>query len=147
MADAQASLPPGGVVKAIYFMKFGERALASIDLVHGRDILPEEGWIITRVLVPKELRRQGIGTLLMQEVLLDADQQGISLYLEINPYGDGGPDYNQLEAWYKKLGFVETSGYYYRLPEEVTDGNNGCPQKNQGGKDAGDSSCGPSSQP
>lgn len=74
------------------------------------------GYVINRVNVPKEYRRQGIGNQLMKEVMEDADTEQLYLYLSINPYGD--MTYNDLELWYLRLGFMEVdTGWFCRNPK------------------------------
>lgn len=74
------------------------------------------GYIITRVHVLVPERKRGFGNLLMSQILedADADAQKVRLYLEINPYGE--MTYDQLEAWYFRLGFKKWMGIYRRLP-------------------------------
>lgn len=73
-----------------------------------------KGLIITRVNVPHERRGQGHGRALMQRVCAAADATRTTLYLEILP--SGGLDYDQLEAWYSRLGFIHHLGIYRRRP-------------------------------
>lgn len=74
---------------------------------------------ITRVLVSKPARNQGVATRLMKMVCDHADKNGIILDLGINPYGD--LNFEQLLAFYKKFGFVEyeKTGVCYRLPKGI----------------------------
>lgn len=53
--------------------------------------------------MPKTHRGRGIARSLMDEVLADADQEGTTLCLNINAYGD--MSWEELEAWYLRLGF------------------------------------------
>jgi GNAT superfamily N-acetyltransferase len=73
--------------------------LAVLDLVDYYN----EGLIITRINVPKHHRRKGIGTALLKECIADADREKITLWLEIAE--SDGPNYETLEAWYKRHGF------------------------------------------
>lgn len=93
-------------MKSSYYQQIGNK-LAVVDLWNDC-IEPGPASMITRVNVPAEYRRQGIATRLMNQVLSDADKDGVTLVLEINPYGE--MSWNQLASWYTRLGFVETDG-------------------------------------
>jgi hypothetical protein len=58
----------------------------------------------------------------MEQVLTDADAEGVTLWLDINPYGP--MCYNDLEAWYFRLGFTEVCEpgkyRYRRLPVKTS---------------------------
>lgn len=72
---------------------------------------------LNRVNVPAKWRGQGIGRRLMQEVLDEADQLGVTLVLDINPYGD--MDYQALSAWYQRVGFTEgADSRWWRSPRD-----------------------------
>lgn len=64
-----------------------------------------DGRMIDRINVPHAHREQGIASLLLYEVLADADREGVKLYLCISA-GDGMTD-KQLEEWYRRKGFEE----------------------------------------
>ena len=75
----------------------------------------EGGYMIHRINVPKRHRRFGHGTALLQEAITDADTEGAKLYLGLSP--SDGMDFDELECWYKKHGFVELEdGMYIREP-------------------------------
>ena len=89
-----------------------ERAIA--DLVRPGELT--RAWTITRINVPEEHRRQGVGQRLLAMILQDADAEGAELWLEPSP--SGGPDYDDLVAWYVRNGFRMTSlGYMRRKPQ------------------------------
>lgn len=77
------------------------------------------GLIITRINVPKEHRRQGIGTKLMKEICQEADDTGTILWLEVASYNDGGPNNDQLYDWYEKFGFKGAMSPLRRLPQKL----------------------------
>lgn len=82
-------------------------------------------WAVTEVAVKPKLRGQGYGRLLMAEVLADADREGVTLCLEILPDHPafGGLTYEQLEAWYMRLGFVwNDEGFMIRPNVRSNDG-------------------------
>src|SRR5215204_1801378 len=87
------------------------RAIA--DLCDGGEMgFKDHVRIITRVNVPVASRGRGIGTQLLKMILNDADAEGIVLVLEISP--SDGLDFDQLEAWYRRHGFVCVNGCYYK---------------------------------
>jgi ribosomal protein S18 acetylase RimI-like enzyme len=95
------------VVKPCYIDK-STRSIADLDECVG-------GAVITRINVPVLFRCRGLGRLLLGRILLDADAEHVTLFLEICP--SDGLDYNQLAAWYERHGFVEQpSGLFRRLP-------------------------------
>ena len=74
--------------------------------------------LITRINVPDRYRGNGIGSKLLQQILKDADQEGITLYLEI--LASGGLTYIQLDAWYRRHGFIwdEEQSLMFRKPKK-----------------------------
>lgn len=96
-------------------------------------------FLITRINVPKEMRRKGVGTDLLTECCRIADEEQICLVLEIVPYYDDGADSIdtlQLAKWYERFGFeycfneqIKTlSQHYRRFPKSV---NNSTSQKEE----------------
>lgn len=72
---------------------------------------------ITRINVPSEFRGRGYGSLLLKQVLTAADHDLVRLSLEIYPSGPLSHD--DLEAWYKRHGFIQSKwlpGIYIRRP-------------------------------
>jgi GNAT superfamily N-acetyltransferase len=63
-----------------------DRQLAQVELTP----IEKTDWLITRLFVPSGYRNQGIATKLMQELTNWADEKGVALIAEINPYGDLG---------------------------------------------------------
>ena len=75
------------------------------------------GFEINRINVPLAYRGQGIASMLLNEILADADKDKWVLYLIISP--SDGLDYNQLKEWYCRHGFkhdINHSGYFIRQP-------------------------------
>jgi len=95
-----------------YYQTIGETSLAFLDITD-----MGEAWIINRVNVPKKHRGKGIGRALMQKCLADADAEGVTLQLDINPYGE--MSYTELRAWYERLGFIQKykNGPFIRKPK------------------------------
>lgn len=62
-----------------------------------------------KIIIPKELRGQGLGTQVMQSLINLADQQ--QRILVITPSTDfGASSVERLKRFYKKFGFVENKG-------------------------------------
>jgi GNAT superfamily N-acetyltransferase len=71
---------------------------------------------LNRVNVPAKWRGRGIGRSLMKEVTDEADSLGVTLVLDINPYG--ALDFEALSAWYQRVGFTQRSdGRWWRSPQ------------------------------
>lgn len=66
---------------------------------------PLGGWLISGVGVGKPFRGQGHAKRLLQQVLDDADAEGLPLYLSISPDGTGLSQ-EDLCAFYESLGFT-----------------------------------------
>lgn len=62
-----------------------------------------EGWMVTRVNVPRQYRGQGHGSRLLRRVTDDADEHGATLVLM--PIPSGPLDRKALVAWYRRHGF------------------------------------------
>src|SRR6185369_9551323 len=97
-------------MRSIYQKLSDPIGLAVLDVVdyHG------DGYIITRINVPKAHRGKGIGTQLLTECLAEADKLGVKLWLEIQ--SSDGPSYEELEAWYMRHGF-KGNMIYRRKPK------------------------------
>lgn len=90
------------------------RAIA--DLVQPFELTAN--WTITRINVPRESRGQGYGTRLLEMILADADAEGLTLQLEVQPSGE--MTYAALTDWYMKHGFQQRPrnfGYMIRRPK------------------------------
>lgn len=64
--------------------------------------------VLSRVVVPADLRGHGIGEQVMAELLVQADQHEATVALTPSP--DFGGDVHQLERWYRRLGFRPNRG-------------------------------------
>ncbi len=89
-------------------------AVLDVSPAYGGDGMDPNGYIINRVNTPRDFRGKGHAQELMRRCLADADAKGITLYLWINAYGDMSTE--QLDAWFKRLGFVVSDGLYSRTP-------------------------------
>jgi len=75
----------------------------------GSPVQKGEVWYyFNRLFVPQQLRRQGIATKLMTQVVEWADTNNYNIWNDINPYGE--MDLDQLIKFYKKFGFEEIAG-------------------------------------
>ncbi len=64
--------------------------------------------VVNKVVVPPDMRGQGVGTAFMNDVISYADQEGKMLAL--SPSADFGGKVRALEEWYRSLGFVPNKG-------------------------------------
>jgi len=82
--------------------------------------------VLSKIQVPKEMRKQGVGSEVMQQLSEFADQQGKTIAL--SPSTDfGASSVNRLKDFYKRFGFIENKGrnkdfsiseLMYRLPTQ-----------------------------
>jgi len=71
---------------------------------------PEGTWVyFNRLNVPPVMRRKGIAKKLLMEMVDWADQDKISIYVDINPYGD--LNLRQLVSLYGKFGFIPLNNH------------------------------------
>lgn len=70
------------------------------------NMVKENVWFFNRLIVHKNLRGKGLGTILIMKVADFCKENNISLVNVMNPYGD--LDMEQLKQFYTKHGFVET---------------------------------------
>lgn len=97
-------------MKTCYYKRHGAK-IAVVDLSKVEPRVYE----VNRINVPEAWRGAGVARELMAEVLRDADSEGVTLRLLVNPYGD--MDQDALIAWYERLGFSHhASGYMVRTP-------------------------------
>lgn len=78
----------------------------TIDLMLG---VKESGALITRIEVNKKFRGKGYASEMMKKVLKDADEEGVTLFLSVDPDGTGLSKL-ELRRWYFRLGFQRFSG-------------------------------------
>lgn len=72
--------------------------------------LPGNWWLLTGIDVAHSERGKGVARDLIGRVVADADSEGATLCLVIEPDGTG-LDVDQLRSWYERLGFVSIEGY------------------------------------
>lgn len=104
-------------MKHCYLARLSSSRIAIADLTDYYD----DGWYITRINVPKEFRGQGHGRALLKQITDAADQEGVTLHLEIQP--SDGLDYEALQAWYIRAGFKRTLSWFTRRPKQSTVSN------------------------
>jgi len=104
-------------MKTCYITRLGDADCAIADLTgYYNDVTGEcLGQLITRINVPKRgpYRGQGIGTQLLKRILADADQEQVTLFLEVVP--SDGLDVEALSAWYARHGFLPWKGQDFRI--------------------------------
>lgn len=102
-------------MKDTYILRINQMYGAEVDLM---PLTGPKGdfMYVNRIIVPAYHRGQGWGKKIMSQVCADADAEGMTLVLHVNPYGD--LDYENLTAWYGRLGFVlEGEGLWVRRPK------------------------------
>ena len=90
----------------------GQLKTSYIDMSHGVTIDLTEAhpyWLLNRVHTNRFLggRGKGYASQLLNTVLTDADAEGVSLLLSVDP--DQGIDFDRLRNWYLRLGFRQFS--------------------------------------
>lgn len=99
--------------------KLSDTALACLDCNDYEGMV-----MITRINTPRDFRGLGIASAMLAATCRHADEKGIILTLGISP--SDGLDYQALEAWYARHGFVKTRGFattgmYVRRPRSEDD--------------------------
>lgn len=85
------------------------------DLVQPHELT--QWWTITRINVPEDHRGKGLGSAILNLILVEADVERITLAVEVS--ASDGLNHEQLEAWYARKGFKNRkSGYLVRLPSD-----------------------------
>jgi hypothetical protein len=93
-------------------MRPGQRQLASASvLISLTDAVPAAMRAkvreVSHLFVPDADRRKRLATALLNLVCQEADANGITLLLTVNPYDTGGPTAQELRDWYALFGFRE----------------------------------------
>lgn len=83
-------------MKQIYFDP-ESRSIADLVEIH------PGYYLLTRINVPKAMRGRRIASSLLNEILEDADAEGVTL--EIHPMPSGGLSKKELISWYERHGF------------------------------------------
>lgn len=94
---------------------FGGKYAPALDAKYGDKVdvyLSDRDGVttISKIVVPKEQRNQGIGTSFMQDLGRMADKDGVTLAL--SPAGDFGGSVNRLNQFYRGQGFVPNKGRF-----------------------------------
>lgn len=100
MNFAPAGVVTGGPMAAQLNQKYGD--LLDATLLEGRNVN------LSKVVVPKDARGQGVGSDFMNDLAALADQQGQRVTL--TPSSDFGGNKARLEQFYKRFGFVPNKG-------------------------------------
>jgi ribosomal protein S18 acetylase RimI-like enzyme len=88
-------------MRPAYYERVGVN-LVSLDLVFDPDE-PDDLVYITRIVVPKALRGQGYGSMVLERACRDADNEGVTLHLQVE--ASGGMTDDELILWYRRYGF------------------------------------------
>jgi GNAT superfamily N-acetyltransferase len=91
---------PGGMISKTLAAKFPNVALDIAESPKAIDL--------SKIVVPKELRNQGVGSSVMQDLIDYADQTGKQVRL--SPSSDFGGSPTRLKKFYKEFGFVDNRG-------------------------------------
>jgi len=91
---------PTGMVASSLTKKYPNVALDIAESPNAIDL--------SRIVVPKEIRGQGIGSSVMQDLIDYADQTGKQVRL--SPSSDFGGSPTRLKKFYKEFGFVDNRG-------------------------------------
>ena len=91
---------PAGMISKTLEAKFPNVSLSISENPKSLDL--------SKIVVPKELRGQGIGTNVMNDLIQYADETGKKINL--TPSADFGGNVNRLKSFYKDFGFVENKG-------------------------------------
>ena len=93
-------------IKILPVEKVIESEAQDIELdVHGD---AEKGYVLSRIIVPKELRNTGVGSKAMKELTDKADREGAIIAL--TPDNTYGGSKTRLTQFYKRFGFVPNKG-------------------------------------
>ena len=80
---------------------------------------PSEHLVVSRIVVPKEERGQGIGTAIMRDLIQEAENRNIPMAL--TPDSSFGGNLKRLKEFYGNLGFTPNTGRNkdYRISESM----------------------------
>lgn len=70
-----------------------------------------------RINVSKYKSGLGLGSKLLNSLLIECNNDNIAILLEINPYGS--LTYEQLKEWYIRYGFKEYQGMLWYIPNNI----------------------------
>ena len=86
----------------------GEDTLATAEISMAGDV-----WVFTGIFVSGEHRANGYGSDVLTKVIEYLDRNNIDLFAYIYSYGSLSE--RQLDAWYRRYGFVDASEQGYQL--------------------------------
>ena len=64
--------------------------------------------ILSQIIIPKDRRKTGVGTEVMNKIITTADKKGWNLAL--TPSDSFGSSKNRLEVFYRRFGFIKNAG-------------------------------------
>lgn len=88
------------------YFDFATRGVVNLTRMRWDGMDEPDVWNVCRVNTPPVDRGKGVAARLMEDVLQQADTEGVTLWLWINP--SGPMNYSDLADWYNRLGFRRT---------------------------------------
>ena len=84
-----------------------EKYGVDLSLLGGNDYI-----VISKIVVPKENRKTGVGTNVMNEITKFADEHEVNIFLDLSDKRDGWGTTSsaRLEDFYKRFGFIRNKG-------------------------------------
>jgi len=92
--------------------KFQDSIIEKYGLSHLRLYQKNNDLILDMIVVPKDKRKQGIGSKVLEDIVHYADVNNLRILLTTGVRDDfhGTTSTNRLKTFYKKFGFVENKG-------------------------------------
>ena len=109
MNDTSALLPAGPVISGLN----SEGFVYTLPDVEGPLLVlfvTANGWRISKIEVPPELRGRGFGRQLLAAVCDAADGANVTITLTVERYSRSGLHKQVLRAWYRRMGFIAPMG-------------------------------------
>lgn len=97
---------PDAIMKTCFIIKLDRMRIAIADVSpadFGCDLAAEKIYDINRINVPAAFRGQGHGTVLLKQIIEEAEKDGVTLRLHV--FASGALTTGQLNRWYKRYGF------------------------------------------
>lgn len=95
--------------RAVYFqLKDNDKTLASSEISSVGD-----KWVFTRMFVSEEHRAKGYGSEVLSKLVEYLDRNKLDLFAYI--YSSGSLREEQIDAWYRRYGFVDAGDEGYPL--------------------------------
>jgi hypothetical protein len=94
-------------MRHIYRDPEGLWCTANLWRAHNNDLYEGSppGWLLTSIQTKIGDREKWAASRTLREILNDADQEKVTLFLSISPDESGGLEYETLRSWYERNGF------------------------------------------